>query len=248
MTDTQPYILDTVRGLLISASLSERFWGEAALTAVYTINRVPSPTIHNQTPYERLYDSTPNYSLLRVFGCICFVTLPPHERTKLEPRSRLCCFLGCGITQKGYRCYYPIARRLRISRHVEFWEHKMFTSQMHFLHSSSVYSPVFTDPSIALFPGSFANNSSSLDEPSTVASDLPDSTTDPPATSHTPEPSHEPRRSDRVRAPPAHLHDYHCFSVLATLHEPHSYREASADPLWQKAMSDELDDLSKTHT
>jgi hypothetical protein len=242
------HILDTVRALLISASLPERFWGEAALTAVYTINRVPSPTIHNQTPYERLYGSTPNYSLLRVFGCICFVTLPPHEHTKLEPRSCLCCFLGYGITQKGYRCYDPIARRLRISRHVEFREHKIFTSQMHFPYSFSVYSPVFTDPSIALFPGSSADNSSSLDEPSTAASDFPDSTTDPPATSHTPEPSHEPRRSDRVRAPPAHLHDYHCFSVLASLHEPHSYREASADPLWQKAMSDELDALSKTHT
>jgi hypothetical protein len=65
----------------------------------------------------------------------------------------------------------------------------MFTSQIHFPHSSSVYSPVFTDPSIALFPGSFVDNSSSLDEPSTAASDLPYSTTDPPATSHTPKPS-----------------------------------------------------------
>jgi hypothetical protein len=87
-----------------------------------------------------------------------------------------------------------------------------------------------------------------LDKPSTTASDLPDSTTDPLAASLTPELSHEPRCFDRVRAPPAHLHDYHCFSVLATLHEPHSYREASADPLWQKAMSNELDALSKTHT
>jgi hypothetical protein len=124
----------------------------------------------------------------------------------------------------------------------------MFTSQMHFPHSSSAYSPIFTDPSIALFPGSSADNSSSLDEPSTAASDLPDSSTDPPAASHTPKPSHEPRHSNRVRVPPAHLHDYHCFSVLATLHEPHSYREASSYPLWQKAMSDELHALSKTHT
>jgi hypothetical protein len=128
------HILDTVRAFLISASLPERFWGEAALIAIYTINRVPSPTIHNQTPYELLYDSAPHYSLLRVFGCICFVTLPPYECTKLEPRSRLCCFLGYGITQKGYHCYNSIARRLRISCHVKFWEHKMFISQMHFLH------------------------------------------------------------------------------------------------------------------
>jgi hypothetical protein len=111
-----------------------------------------------------------------------------------------------------------------------------------------------------------------LDKPSTTASNLPDSTTDPlaashilgpsykpcttatnfpdltmdaPAASHTPGPSHEPRHFDRERAPLAHLHDDHYFSVLVTLHQPHSYREASSDPFWQKAMSDELDALSK---
>jgi hypothetical protein len=51
-----------------------------------------------------------------------------------------------------------------------------------------------------------------------------------------------------VRVLPAHLHDYHCFSVLVTLHKPYSYREANADPLWQKDMFDELDALCKTHT
>ena len=44
------HILDVVRTLLISASLPERFWGEAALTAVYTINLIPSPTTHNKSP------------------------------------------------------------------------------------------------------------------------------------------------------------------------------------------------------
>jgi hypothetical protein len=51
-----------------------------------------------------------------------------------------------------------------------------------------------------------------------------------------------------VRVLPAHLHDYHCFSVLATLHKPYFYHKANADPLWQKSMFDELDALSKTHT
>ena len=59
----------------------------------------------------------------------CLVVLPPmtylesldvsvlhdHERNKLQSRSRLCCFLGYGIGQKGYRCYDPISKHLRVS-------------------------------------------------------------------------------------------------------------------------------------
>ena len=42
----------------------------------------------------------------------------------------------------------------------------------------------------------------------------------------------ELRRSHRVSTLPFHLRDFHCFSVFATLHESHTYREASSDPLW----------------
>ena len=56
------------------------------------------------------------------------------------------------------------------------------------------------------------------------------------------------RRSIRVRAPPSHLTDYHCYFTLTTLHEPHTYREASTNPLWQPAIADELNALHKTHT
>uniref|UniRef100_A0A2N9HGZ1 Uncharacterized protein n=1 Tax=Fagus sylvatica TaxID=28930 RepID=A0A2N9HGZ1_FAGSY len=59
-----------------------------------------------------------------------------HEHNKLEPCSRLCCFLGYGETQKGYRCYDPIAHRLRISRHVVFWEYRLFTETESSDHSS----------------------------------------------------------------------------------------------------------------
>jgi hypothetical protein len=39
------HILDTVRALTNVASTPISFWGEAALTAVYTINRCPSPVV-----------------------------------------------------------------------------------------------------------------------------------------------------------------------------------------------------------
>ena len=57
-----------------------------------------------------------------------------------------------------------------------------------------------------------------------------------------------PYHSTRVRSIPAHLLDDHCYTTLTTLHEPHDYCEASTDPLWQIAMKEELDALSKNHT
>ena len=40
-----------------------------------------------------------------------------------------------------------------------------------------------------------------------------------------------PRHSTWVRSIPAHLLDYHCYIAIATLHEPHTYREASTNHL-----------------
>ena len=112
------HILDTIRALLLSTKVPTPFWGEAALHAVHVINHIPSAIIDNQTPYERLFGSPPDYHHLHSFGSACFVLLQPHEHNELEPRSRLCCFLGYGETQKRYRCYDPISHRLYVSRNV----------------------------------------------------------------------------------------------------------------------------------
>ncbi|RVW24113.1 Retrovirus-related Pol polyprotein from transposon TNT 1-94 [Vitis vinifera] len=256
------HILDTVRALLLSAKIPAPFWGEASLHAVHAINRIPSVVIHNQTPYERLFGSPSNYHHLRSFGSACFVLLQPHEHNKLEPRSRLCCFLGYGETQKGYRCYDPVSHRLRVSRNVVFWEHRLFVELSHFrsfLTNSSVLE-IFPDESLVPSTNTFdphldfspdifdasprqvadeqINNELPHFEPGSPAPALPE---DPPQ-------DIPPRHSTRVRSIPPHLLDYHCYTALATLHEPQTYREASTDPLWQIAMKEELDALTKNHT
>ena len=132
------HILDVVCTFLIYASIHECFWGEATLTVVYTINRVPSLTTHNKSPFDLLYGQTHNYSYLWVFGCACFVFLPPYERTKLWPCARLYCFLGYSVSQKGFHYYDPNTHLLCVSRHVEFWEHHPFMSFLQFPVSSSL--------------------------------------------------------------------------------------------------------------
>ena len=247
------HILDVVRILLISAFIPECFWGEAALTVVYTINCVPSPTIHNKSPFELHYGQTPNYSSLRVFGCACFVSLPLHERTKLQPRAHLCCFLGYGESQKGFCCYDPITHRLCVSCHVKFWEHLHFTSLQQFSVSSSSESPIFTNIFLPLYPEFMEDSSTSAVSPDdsslvlSLAHDLP--ILDPVAS-----PSPEPlvgldlRRSTWVSVPPPYLTNYQYSFALVTLYEPHTYCEAHTDLLWQQTMSEELDALHKNHT
>jgi len=56
------------------------------------------------------------------------------------------------------------------------------------------------------------------------------------------------RHSSRVSQQPFCLQDHHCYSVVAAIHEPSTFREAEGDPNWQKAMQDELHALHKTHT
>jgi hypothetical protein len=111
--------------------------------------------------------------------------------------------------------------------------------------------PIFTDPSIDLYPdpvrdSALPPNSSNVS--SLVLSPAAGSPDSDPAPSVPLESPTDICHSIRVRAPPSHLTDYHCYFTLATLHEPHTYREASTNPLWQLAMADELDALHKTHT
>ena len=47
-----------------------------------------------------------------------------------------------------------------------------------------------------------------------------------------------PSHLTRVRSISTHLLNYHCYTALATLHETHTYREASTNPLWQIAMKE----------
>ena len=78
------------------------FWAEAIVIVVHVINVTPSSSLSGDTPHSRVYTHTPRYDFLRVFGCKCFVFLPPHERDKLSSRAVPCIYLGISSEHRGY--------------------------------------------------------------------------------------------------------------------------------------------------
>lgn len=116
------HVVQTGLTLLTHAAMPKTYWSYAFSTAVYLINRQPTPLIHMESPYHKLFSVAPNYSKLRVYGCLCFPWLRSYTNNKLEDRSTPCVFIGYSQTQGAYLCLQPSTGRIYISRHVRFDE------------------------------------------------------------------------------------------------------------------------------
>lgn len=135
------HLVETGLALLSHASLPLIYWSYALAAASYLINRLPTSTLSNSSSFECLNGSPPNYTKLRVFGCLCYPWLRPYTKHKLEPRSKPCIFLGYSQTQSAYLCLEPSSKRIFISRHVLFHEttfpHKNLTPPSPLVSSSA---------------------------------------------------------------------------------------------------------------
>jgi hypothetical protein len=129
------HILEVTRSLLIGGSVPSFLWGEAISSAVYLINRTPSSVLNFRRPLDVLSDHCilpPIVHLIpRIFGCVVYVHLHPHQRTKLEKRAVKCMFVGYGSAQKGYRAYHPPSKKFYISMDVTFYENNFYYPEKH---------------------------------------------------------------------------------------------------------------------
>ena len=110
------------RSLLHHAKLDKCFWAEAAMTAIYIKNRLPSPKIDHKTPYEIVYKSKPSVKHMRVFGCQAYILTPKEKRLKWDPKARVGIFMGYEEASKAYRVFDIEAGQVVISRDITFDE------------------------------------------------------------------------------------------------------------------------------
>ncbi|CAH9119777.1 unnamed protein product [Cuscuta epithymum] len=132
------HMLDTARALLFQMNVPKQFWANAVSTSCFLINRMPSSVLEGKTPYQCLF---PNKELFpippKIFGCTCFVRDVNPHRTKLDPKSLKCIFLGYSRVQKGYRCFCPSIGRYLISIDVSFHENTPFSSSKTDIHEDN---------------------------------------------------------------------------------------------------------------
>ena len=130
--------------------MPSRFWCEVISTMVHLINRLPSPSLNNDSPFTRLFGHPLDYSTLRTFGCMCSVYLSSLECHKLTAKSIACVFLGYSSHQKVFICYDFHFHRIHVSRNVIFLENKYYFAS----HHDSPPSPISVLP---MFSNSLAN-------------------------------------------------------------------------------------------
>jgi hypothetical protein len=104
-------IMECARSMIRAQGLDLEFWAEAVNTAVYIKNRCPTKALDSKTPQEAWTGVKPDVSHLRVFGCKAFAHIPDEKRSKLEPKSIPCVFLGYCEGTKAYRLMCPKPKR-----------------------------------------------------------------------------------------------------------------------------------------
>lgn len=113
------YLVEMARCMLIDGNLSNRFWGEAVMTANYMQNRLPSRSISG-TPYERWYGKKPNLGHVQRFGVDAYSHVPNAKRGKLDRKAIKLRFVGYSEVSKAYRLVDEATGKVTISRDVKF--------------------------------------------------------------------------------------------------------------------------------
>ena len=139
------HLVQCALALLSQSKLPMSYWSYAISTVAHLINKLPTPNLGNQSPWETLYKVSPGLNHLRTFGCECFPLLTPYNSHKLLPKTTPCVFIGYPLHTKGYYCLDRITHQLYTSRHVLFNE-TIFPGLSH----PKVYSPTIlaSSPSV----------------------------------------------------------------------------------------------------
>ena len=119
-------IMEMTRCMLHEKELPKKLWAEAANTAVFLLNRLPTRVLQKKTPFEAWFGYKPDLQSLKTFGCLCFSYVPQVKRDKLDKKAEPGVFIGYSSSSKAYRIFQPHNGKILVSRDVKFMEDRQW--------------------------------------------------------------------------------------------------------------------------
>lgn len=105
------------------------------------------------SPCEKLWIMKPTVSYFRVFGCVCYVFVADHLRSKMDKKAIRCIFVGYDRQRKGWWCCDPKTGKCYTSWNVVFDEaSSWWFSDKEALPDSDVYKGMLHSSQIQLSP------------------------------------------------------------------------------------------------
>ena len=66
------------------------------------------------SPHELYFGKKPNLAHWRISGSIEYVHVPKEKSRKLDAKAEKCILVGYSDEQKGYKCYNPRTKEVRV--------------------------------------------------------------------------------------------------------------------------------------
>lgn len=114
------YLAEICRSMLHAKNVPGRFWAKTMRTAAHVINKLSQPRLGFVSLFEIQWDMKLMVSYFRVFGCVCYVLVPNHLRSKFDKKGVKCIFVGYDNQRKGWKCCDLASGKYYTSRDVVF--------------------------------------------------------------------------------------------------------------------------------
>jgi hypothetical protein len=241
------HLLNVARALQFQANLPLYLWGECVLSTAHIINRIPTPTLSNKTPYECLFSTPPSFSHLRVIGCFCFVSTLSRNRSKFDHHAKPYVLVGYPYNIKGYKLFDLSSHTLIVSRDVIFHEdvfpyHAHFKSSYPQYHNLVLPNPISDCADIDIVHPTSSSPNSNFPEPTSISSPSTNIVPAPDSNTHNVQPI---CKSSRVKHKPSYLHQFHCQMATASHFSPVSSTVSGIPHSLSNVLS--YDKLSPSH-
>lgn len=115
-------IVEMAWSMLKAKELPNSLWVEAVHTTVYILNRSPTKSVKNKTPYEAWSGRKKKVSHLKMFGCLAYSLNKAPNKDMFDQKGEKLLFIGYNDESKVYRLLNPINNKLTLARDVVFDE------------------------------------------------------------------------------------------------------------------------------